>query len=440
MEFDTQLLLCLLVESSWIELTNILFAYLNIGKPKLKAILLYIINIAILCLIYIFIDENIAELWNIISMILYCTFSSDSTKISFRCFMGIISVICLFCCDFISTSLFMALNLYDFRNDFGQHLKMHINYEILILSISSIIMIILSIIVSMLHSKKRFTTIDFAFLFSTLIQFIFILFINTIISRYNITIDTPTMITFSIIIIVCMIFIALITKISNKIVDNKFDNQKKSFLEYYEKMYTDYHNKTEKNLMEIRKIKHDFNNSMQVVKSLINNNNLKDASSLVTQLEESYNNDSQIYCNNPILNVILQNANEYCLSNGIEFHTDCFIPEKLSINAVDICNISNNMLQNAFEAISNINSNDVSKNIYFSAWQDNNMIFIKTINSKGNSIKLKDKKILTSKIDTQNHGLGLDIIEHIAIAYDGNVIIDYDQNSFTVLVQLNINR
>lgn len=36
MEFDTQLLLCLLVESSWIELTNILFAYLNIGKPKLK--------------------------------------------------------------------------------------------------------------------------------------------------------------------------------------------------------------------------------------------------------------------------------------------------------------------------------------------------------------------------------------------------------------------
>lgn len=139
------------------------------------------------------------------------------------------------------------------------------------------------------------------------------------------------------------------------------------------------------------------------------------------------------------LNVILQNANEYCLSNGIDFHTDCSIPEKLSINVVDICNISNNMLQNAFEAISNINSNDVSKNIYFSAWQDNNMIFIKTINSKENSIKLKDKKILTSKIDTQNHGLGLDIIEHIAIAYDGNVIIDYDQNFFTVLVQLNIN-
>lgn len=205
-------------------------------------------------------------------------------------------------------------------------------------------------------------------------------------------------------------------------------------------MYTNYHNKTEKNLMEIRKIKHDFNNSMQVVKSLINNNNLKDASDLVTQLEESYNSDSPNCCNNAILNIILQNANEYCLNNDIDFHSNCSIPENLPINAVDICNISNNMLQNAFEAISNIKSSDISKKIYFSAWKDDSMIFIKTINSKENSIKLKNKKILTSKIDNKNHGFGFDIIEHIAITYNGNVIIDYDQTSFTVLVQLNINK
>lgn len=439
MSTDKALLICLLVEALSLQFNNVIFSYLNIGKPKIKILLLYVLNIALTCGVYLTLGKQTAEVWNIISMVLYCVLNNDTTKASFRLLMGVISVMCLFISDVIASVIFMFFGIYSFTSNFDEHISMHIKYEPVILMLISTLTLIFSIIVSMLHSKKRFTTINWTFLFSSVIQFAFVIYISRTMADNNIQIKLGSLIVFVVIVLVCIIFDAIIIKLSNKIVEDKFQSEKNSFLEYYEKMYQDYHTKTEKNLLEIRKIKHDFNNSMQVVKSLIANNDLQDASDLVSQLEQQYKSNNAInFCSNPILNVILQNANEQCSNNNIEFTTKCAIPEKLSINAVDMCNISNNMLNNAFEAVCNIKSTDIPKKISFRAWQDNEMIFIETINSKDTNINVKAKKIITSKQDAENHGFGLDIIEHIALTYNGNVIVDYDKTSFKVLVQLSV--
>ncbi len=439
MSTDKALLICLLVEALSLQFNNVIFSYLNIGKPKIKILLLYVLNIALTCGVYLTLGKQAAEVWNIISMVLYCVLNNDTTKASFRLLMGVISVMCLFISDVIASVIFMFFGIYSFTSNFDEHISMHIKYEPVILMLISTLTLIFSIIVSMLHSKKRFTTINWTFLFSSVIQFAFVIYISRTMADNNIQIKLGSLIVFVVIVLVCIIFDAIIIKLSNKIVQDKFQSEKNSFLEYYEKMYQDYHTKTEKNLLEIRKIKHDFNNSMQVVKSLIANNDLQDASDLVSQLEQQYKSNNAInFCSNPILNVILQNANEQCSNNNIEFTTKCAIPEKLSINAVDMCNISNNMLNNAFEAVCNIKSTDIPKKISFRAWQDNEMIFIETINSKDTNINVKAKKIITSKQDAENHGFGLDIIEHIALTYNGNVIVDYDKTSFKVLVQLSV--
>lgn len=439
MSTDKALLICLLVEALSLQFNNVIFSYLNIGKPKIKILLLYVLNIALTCGVYLTLGKQAAEVWNVISMVLYCVLNNDTTKTSFRLLMGVISVMCLFISDVIASVIFMFFGIYSFTSNFDEHISMHIKYEPVILMLISTLTLIFSIIVSMLHSKKRFTTINWTFLFSSVIQFAFVIYISRTMADNNIQIKLGSLIVFVVIVLVCIIFDAIIIKLSNKIVEDKFQSEKNSFLEYYEKMYQDYHTKTEKNLLEIRKIKHDFNNSMQVVKSLIANNDLQDASDLVSQLEQQYKSNNAInFCSNPILNVILQNTNEQCSNNNIEFTTKCTIPEKLSINAVDMCNISNNMLNNAFEAVCNIKSTDIPKKISFRAWQDNEMIFIETINSKDNNINVKAKKIITSKQDAENHGFGLDIIEHIALTYNGNVIVDYDKTSFKVLVQLSV--
>ena len=82
--------------------------------------------------------------------------------------------------------------------------------------------------------------------------------------------------------------------------------------------------------------------------------------------------------------------------------------------------------------------NDAEKEIYFSAWTDGDMLFFKSENPLIKNIHTNGKKILTSKSDKKNHGFGLEIIKDIAKSYDGDVFIDYDNDTFKIIVQLNI--
>lgn len=114
-----------------------------------------------------FVGKSVMEIYNVISVIIYCMFSTDNTKRSFRCFMGFIFILIVFIRDFVSACLFIVLNIYIPRYDFSEHIEMHINYELLLLSVASIIMNILYIVVYMITKKeKRFTIINFPIIFS----------------------------------------------------------------------------------------------------------------------------------------------------------------------------------------------------------------------------------------------------------------------------------
>lgn len=229
-------------------------------------------------------------------------------------------------------------------------------------------------------------------------------------------------------------------KISDNIITNKLLEQQKSFLIRYNGIAMDFNKTTTDNLLKIRKIKHDFNNSIQTIKSLIDNNNFDEASKLATELEQKYNEITinNKYCNNSILDAIIQQNKDICSNYDITLNINCSMPESIPIKSIDICSIANNMLQNSIEAVKSID--DISKrNIDFSVWIEKHMIFFKTVNPKTHNIKKVGNKILTSKkTDTQNHGLGLEIIEDIAKSYNGKYTIEYDDTSFILIVYLNI--
>ena len=111
MSTDKALLICLLVEALSLQFNNVIFSYLNIGKPKIKILLLYVLNIALTCGVYLTLGKQAAEVWNVISMVLYCVLNNDTTKTSFRLLMGVISVTCLFISDVIASVIFMFFGL-----------------------------------------------------------------------------------------------------------------------------------------------------------------------------------------------------------------------------------------------------------------------------------------------------------------------------------------
>ena len=81
----------------------------------------------------------------------------------------------------------------------------------------------------------------------------------------------------------------------------------------------------------------------------------------------------------------------------------------------DISNIFSNMLNNAIEACQKIE------------------------NSKTNKIKRAGSRFITEKKDDFVHGIGIRSIETSAKAYDGDVVIDYDDDKFMIKILIPLN-
>lgn len=432
---DMSMLVPALAESAGVTLGAVFFAYINIGKPSKKALLLYLLNSVAMGFAFIIFGRYTMITWNYVTMFLYGMFSNRTPKYSYRMFMAILCIASLIASDTIIGFTFMKLGILDFVDINTMHKK----YMLIILSTETLVWAIISVTISMFHkNKNKVTSINAIFLINPVEQLIMIYMLNAIIARHKVVIkDSTLFVVYILTVALCIFSNILIMKISDNFVNIKFLEQKQSFIEYYNKLSADYHDKVEENLMEIRKIRHDFNNSLAVIQSLIENNDLENASAMAEQLEIKCNNETNKYSSNNILDVILQHAENSCTKKGIKLHIKCAVPQSISINQIDICNIAENLLRNAVEAVSKA-ENDAEREIYFSAWTDGDMLFFKSENPLIKDIHTNGKKILTSKSDKKNHGFGLEIIKDIAKSYDGDVFIDYDNDTFKIIVQLNI--
>ncbi|WP_455618599.1 GHKL domain-containing protein [Eisenbergiella sp.] len=90
----------------------------------------------------------------------------------------------------------------------------------------------------------------------------------------------------------------------------------------------------------------------------------------------------------------------------------------------------------------------------YSAWQtedkwlslqitaDKGILFIQVSNSYCGCIRTLDNKLLTSKEDKENHGLGLDSVKDMIKKYNGDMKIICDNSIFTedILLYLTVER
>ena len=60
-------------------------------------------------------------------------------------------------------------------------------------------------------------------------------------------------------------------------------------------------------------------------------------------------------------------------------------------------------------------------------------------NSKTNKIKRAGSRFITEKKDDFVHGIGIRSIETSAKAYDGDVVIDYDDDKFMIKILIPLN-
>lgn len=213
---------------------------------------------------------------------------------------------------------------------------------------------------------------------------------------------------------------------------NLMENSNQAQLEYYSRL--------DEHLQDIKVERHDFKSNLQIMLEMLDDNPEKVADYIKTVHNRISNNGSLIEINvqNPALSAILQAKHDVCKKFGISFDYIFKYDDLSFLSVSDTCAIFANALNNAVEACNRITDTSIKKYINLRVIRHNNMIIIKIKNSRTNELKKSDTGYATSKSNADRHGFGIISIQRAANRYGGEVVFNVDENSFTVIMQLNI--
>jgi hypothetical protein len=181
----------------------------------------------------------------------------------------------------------------------------------------------------------------------------------------------------------------------------------------------------------LRKLRHDMNNHIGLIKSMIYEQKYEDLRGYVDELYQDVAVANEyIVVENKTLSVLLNSKREKAKELEVDFQSfvaasDINMPEK------DICVLFGNILDNAIEAASKaINSKFVNMSIQ----KTESGCIIQCENSIGEKPVIRKGKFLTSKADKNHHGIGTENIIDVVNKYNGKINFDFDEDVFNIRI------
>jgi len=183
-----------------------------------------------------------------------------------------------------------------------------------------------------------------------------------------------------------------------------------------------------------KKLRHDQLNYLNVLLSLLRENETAKAIDLLQQATGKTEALTLTgYCSNTLVDSILTSNKIIAHEQNIEYKADVILDDNIGIDAIDLCSVFSNILDNAVTACKAVKSERL---IMLYAAVKSSCLIIRCKNTKANDIKTTyENKLLSSK-GSKEHGLGLAIIGDIAQKYDGSLNIKYDDKYFQITVFL----
>lgn len=197
----------------------------------------------------------------------------------------------------------------------------------------------------------------------------------------------------------------------------------------------------EQNIREMQSEYHDFKSHLNMIKAM--NKNCDDQ--VVDYINELNNNltnkikSNMINFQNPVLNILLKEKQQYCKENQILFDADIEYWDFSFITSADTNAMFGNAFDNAIYACQQISGdNKIRKYIRMQTYRLNDIILVCIENSKCNEVLISKTTLISTKPEKENHGFGILNIKKAAKRYDGTVNYDYDQDNFRLTIRLNV--
>lgn len=264
----------------------------------------------------------------------------------------------------------------------------------------------------------------------TLITFIFTCMLDLSLNHMKL-IELSISSTFIFVSIIMVILILIGgTVLVSKIATNSVLSHENAMIEKQLQAQLSHYHQLEKSMLETRKIKHDMRNHLITMRHLMQEGHYDQVNQFIDALDVRIQSaSSDIVTGNDIFDAILYEKFRLANENNIQIDFKGHLPSDIGIQAVDLCTIISNSIDNALEACLRLSPQDrrwisISSHVLHQQW----LFEVKNASLPVNIPIGGFPK--SKKPGEKNHGLGLVNIRDSVQKYDGTFEIGYTGNAF----------
>lgn len=298
--------------------------------------------------------------------------------------------------------------------------------------ISKLIMIIFVSIISVIWNKKNRVLVTNNF-------YIYLLFVpsGSIYIAVNQIYTNSSKLFSTITISILLLFNVVIFEIYLKMNEMFFYEKEKTVYAQQIDIISENTLEQKKIMEEFHEEKHNLINELIVLKERIEKG---DRESVIRNINIIINNcnDVEVICNSgnntvdAIINFKYAVAKEY----DIHFQLKIFLPNELPIGQCDVGIVLGNAIDNAIEAVKQCKEQEKTIEISMGVKKESWVVVIR--NPYEHQIKRdRNGMIVSTKQEKYRHGYGLQSIKKIVEKYQGEVIIDVGESTFSLIAVMN---
>ena len=181
----------------------------------------------------------------------------------------------------------------------------------------------------------------------------------------------------------------------------------------------------ENSYSEMRRLKHDIGNQLQVVNALMEQQNTDSARECLDNITAQLNNAANItYTGDPFIDSIINIKRRDAAADGTEFTTAIEITE-IKTDAAEICRILGNVLDNAVEACRNTSQPKI-----FVSIRETDKKLVLCVSNTADDVDVNNMK--TKKENSSAHGIGLKSVKKSVEKLGGVMNYTYNDRIFTI--------
>lgn len=196
----------------------------------------------------------------------------------------------------------------------------------------------------------------------------------------------------------------------------------------YLEMTQEYYQNLERQMLEIRKIRHEMNQHLNTIQYYIKSKEYGKATAYIQSTGDQISQiESNVNVGNELLNISISHIKKL---HNVKLRCEGHIGKDLPISEGELCIVVVNILKNAMEYCENSNMGEKECALSFREFQSHLVIHCE--NPVEENIDVERLGTYSTKNDKMSHGFGISNVKEIVEKYEGEVSFSCEDGVFSV--------